>query len=53
MMKKSLERFMKNQIEFRVKKIIKKKGNKLYVKWNGYDNSFTSLIDKNRYCYIK
>ena len=23
------------------------KGNKLYVKWKGYDNSFNSWIDKN------
>ena len=26
--------------------VIKRKGNKLYVKWKGYDNSFNSLIDK-------
>ena len=25
-----------NQKEFRVKKVIKRKGNKLYVKWKGY-----------------
>ena len=35
-----------DQKEFRIKKVIKKKGNKLYVKWNGYDNSFNSWIDK-------
>ena len=35
-----------NQEEFRIKKVIKKKGNKLSVKWNGYDNSFNSWIDK-------
>ena len=35
-----------NQREFRIKKVIKKKGNKLYVKWNGYDNSFNSCVDK-------
>ena len=28
-----------NQKEFRIEKIIKKKGNKLYVKWKGYDKS--------------
>ena len=28
--------------EFRIEKAIKKKGNKLYVKWKGYDNSFNS-----------
>ena len=27
-----------NQEEFRIEKVIKKKGNKLYVKWKGYDN---------------
>ena len=31
-----------NQQEFRVVQVIKKKGNKLYVKWKGYDNSFNS-----------
>ena len=35
-----------NQKEFRIEKVIKKKGNKLYVKWKGYDNSFNSWIDK-------
>ena len=36
----------KNQKEFRIEKIIKKKGDKLYVKWNGYDNSINSRTDK-------
>ena len=35
-----------NQEEFRIEKVIKKKGNKLYVKWKGYNNSFNSWIDK-------
>ena len=35
-----------NQKEFRIEKVIKRKGNKLYVKWKGYDNSFNSWIDK-------
>ena len=35
-----------NQQEFRIEKVIKKKGNKLYVKWKGYDNSYNSWIDK-------
>ena len=35
-----------NQEEFRIEKVIKKKGDKLYVKWKGYDNSFNSWIDK-------
>ena len=29
-----------NQKEFRIEKVIKRKSNKLYVKWKGYDNSF-------------
>ena len=35
-----------NQQEFRIEKVIKKKGNKLYVKWKGYNNSFNSWVDK-------
>ena len=35
-----------NKEEFRIEKVIKKKGDKLYVKWKGYDNSFNSWIDK-------
>ena len=35
-----------NQEEFRIEKVIKKKGNKLYVKWKGFDNLFNSWIDK-------
>ena len=35
-----------NQQGFRIEKVIKRKGNKLYVKWKGYDNSFNSWIDK-------
>ena len=41
-----------NQKKFRIEKVIKKKGNKLYVKWKGYDNSFNWQIDKKG-CYIK
>ena len=36
-----------NQKEFRIEKIIKRKGDKLYVKWKGYNNSFNSWINKN------
>ena len=32
--------------EFRIEKVIKRKRNKLFVKWKGYDNSFNSCIDK-------
>ena len=35
-----------NQEEFRIEKVIKRKANKLYVKWKGYNNSFNSWIDK-------
>ena len=35
-----------NQKDFRIEKVLKKKGDKLYVKWKGYDNSFNSWIDK-------
>ena len=35
-----------NQKEFRIEKVIKKKGKNLYVKWKGYDNSFNNWIDK-------
>ena len=31
-----------NQKEFRIEQVIKRKGNKLYVKWKGYNNSFNS-----------
>ena len=35
-----------SQEEFRIEKVIRRKGDKLYVKWKGYDNSFNSWIDK-------
>ena len=35
-----------NQEEFRIEKVIKRKGKKIYVKWKGYNNSFNSWIDK-------
>ena len=31
-----------NRTEFRIEKVIKRKDNKLLVKWKGYDNSFIS-----------
>ena len=34
-----------NQEEFRIEKVFTEKGNKLYVKWKGYDNAFNSWID--------
>ena len=35
-----------SQKEFRIEKVLKRKGGKLYVKWKGYDNLFDSWIDK-------
>ena len=35
-----------NQEEFTIEKVIRRKGDKLYVKWKGYNNSFNSWIDK-------
>ena len=43
-MKKELQKT--NQQEFRIDKLIKRKGDKLYVKWKDYDHSFNSWIDK-------
>ena len=41
-----LELRKQNQGKIRIEKVIKGKGNKLYVIWKGYDNSFNSWIDK-------
>ena len=35
-----------NQKQLRVEKLIKRKGDKLYLQWKGYDSSFNSWIDK-------
>ena len=37
-----------NQHEFQIEKLIKKKSDKLYVKWKDYDISFNSCIDKKK-----
>ena len=40
-----MELFMRKNCkkqEFRIEKVIKRKGDKLCVKWKGYDNSFNS-----------
>ena len=36
-----------SQKEFRIEKVLKRKGDKLYVKWKGYDNHLNSWINKN------
>ena len=52
--KKLFERFTKkelqktNQKEFRVEKVIRRKGGQLYVIWKNSDSSFNSWIDKKR-----
>ena len=49
--KKLLERFTKKnckktkQKELRLEKLIKRKDDKLYVKWNGCDNSCNTSVD--------
>ena len=43
---KELRKKKKNPKEFRVEKVIKRNGDKLYVKWKGYDSSCNSWIDK-------
>ena len=35
-----------NQQEFRIEKVIRRKVDKLYVKWKDYDSSFNSWNDK-------
>ena len=56
MIKKLLEIFTEknykktNKKEFRIEKILKRKGDKLYVKWKGHNNSFNGWIDKKKHC---
>ena len=35
-----------SQEKFRIEKSIKRKGDKIYIKWKGYYDSFNSWIDK-------
>ena len=44
--KKKKKKTKKKQKELRNEKVIKRKGEKLHVKWKGYNNSFNSGIDK-------
>ena len=37
------------QQKFRTEKVIKRKGNKLYVKWKGHDNLFKAGLIKMMY----
>ena len=49
---KIVETFYKNKLEktkqkeFRTEKVIKRKGDKLHIKWKGYNSSFNSWINK-------
>ena len=45
-MKNKCKKKNKNQKEFRVEKVIKRKSDKLYVKWKGYYCFFNSWIDE-------
>ena len=36
-----------NQKKFRIEKVIKRKGSKIYVKWKSYDDLFNRWIDQN------
>ena len=53
-MKKLLEYVIKNQLKksnqtkLRIEEV-KRKGNKIYVKWKGYENSFSSWIKRVLY----
>ena len=35
-----------NQKELTIEKVVKRKGDKLYVKWKGYNNALNNWIDK-------
>ena len=49
-MKKNCKKRKKNQNEFRIEKITKRKADKFYVKWKRYDNLFNSWINKKGIC---
>ena len=40
-----------NQTEFTIERVIKKKADKLYVKWNGYENSLMVGLTKKILLY--
>ena len=37
-----------NQTEFKVEKVIKRRGDKLYLKWKGFDDLFNNWINIKR-----
>ena len=44
---KELQKARNTSDEYIIEKILKTKGNQIYVKWRGYSNNFNSWIDKN------
>ena len=42
-----------NQKEFRIEKVIKRKGDKLYIKWKGYNSSFKGMLRRNIEHFLK
>ena len=55
MLKKSLERFTKINSKKQIKNNLKRKSEKLHVKWKSYNSSLKNLIDKKdiKMSYIK
>ena len=46
-MKKNCKNLIKKNLkENLIEKVLKRKGDKLYIKWKGYDNRFNSWINK-------
>lgn len=41
-----IKALLRNETEFKIKEVLKKKGNKLSFKWKRYDISFKSWTDK-------
>ena len=44
---KELQKTSREKI--RIEKVLKRKGDKLYIKWKGYDKRFNSWIDKKHF----
>ena len=43
---KKLVKKKKKKKKNRIEIVLKRKGDKLYVRWKGYDNRFNSWVDK-------
>ena len=44
---------LSHQDTFHIEKVIKIKGNKMYVKWKGYSDDFNSWVDKSDVIELK